>query len=393
MSQRYFVQVSPGLEELLRAELKQLGARKIKLDEGGVHFEGTRKHLYRVLLQSRLASRVYQTLAEGGAPQRDALFARAAKIKWSTLITASSKPISIAVRASISATHTIAGSGEVESVVFHAVERSLQGHRAVRFRPWSSDEPDVMRLLVRIHQGRVSVRVDAAGDLMHRRGWRVSEGNAPLRPTLAAALLKLLAWHPDEPLYDPMCGSGTIPIEAARWSSGRSPRLWSTYACASWESFDAELWARESNGLITPTDSSLPAQLHDHIFASDRDASAVAMTQSHLTSAHELVQVWAHDVRELTPPTDVPGLVIFNPPYGLRVTEGNELKTVLSTFAEQRELWLGWRLGIIYPRQLTPPHVQGLVMTELARFQHGGLPVWVWRYEHDVSDRSDSEHV
>ena len=389
MSQRYFAQISPGLEDVLRAELKELGARRLKLDEGGVHFEGTRKHLYRVLLQSRLASRVYQTLTEGGAPQRDALFARIVKIDWTQYIPAKSTPLPLAIRASVSATHTIEGTGEVESVVFNAVERALRGQRVIRSCPWSSDEPDLTRLLVRVHQGRVTVRIDAAGDLMHRRGWRMSEGAAPLRPTLAATLLRLLAWDLEEPLYDPMCGSGTIPIEAARWASRRSPRLWTRYACSSWPSFDSELWEREVKLLGSSNvseDDQSPAQLHAHIFASDRDTKAIAMTQSHLVSAHELVQVWTHDARQLTPPTDQPGLLIFNPPYGLRVKEGDELKAVLHTFAQHRDQWLGWRLGIIYPRQLTPPHVDGLTMTELARFQHGGLPVWVWRYQHESSD-------
>ena len=382
MSQRYFAQISPGLEALLRAELKELGARKLKIDEGGVHFEGTRKHLYRVLLGSRLASRVYQTLAEGGAPQRDALFARVAKINWDAYVPSNTAPLPLAIRASVSATQNLEGSGEVESVAYNAVERALRGRRLVQYRPWTSDEPELLRLLVRVHHGRVAVRVDAVGDLMHRRGWRVSEGEAPLRPTLAAALLRLLAWDRQEPLYDPMCGSGTIPIEAARWASARSPRLWSRYACSTWPTFDQATWTREAESLIADH-ATEPPQLHPHIFASDRDPSAVAMTQSHLTSAQELVQVWTQDARQLTPPTDQPGLIIFNPPYGLRVKEGDELKGLLHAFAQRRDLWAGWRLGIIYPRQLTPPHVQGLSMTELARFQHGGLPVWVWRYHHE----------
>ena len=385
MSQRYFAQISPGLEGLLRAELKELGARKIKLDEGGVHFEGTRKHLYRVLLQSRLSSRVYQTLTEGGAPQHDALFARVVKVNWAHYVAQSSAPLSLAIRASLSATHTIEGTGEVESVVFSAVERALRGHRIIQSRSWSSAEPNLMRLLVRVHQGRVTLRIDAAGDLMHRRGWRTHEGSAPLRPTLAAALLRLLSWDRDEPLYDPMCGSGTIPIEAARWASGLSPRLWSSYACSSWPSFDQVLWAQEAGTLISSQDS---PSLHAQIFASDRDPTAVASTQSHLVNAHEMVHVWAHDARELLPPIKQPGVLIFNPPYGLRVKEGDELKSVLHSFAQRREVWLGWRVGIIYPRQLTPPEVQGLTMTELARFQHGGLPVWVWRYQHEDSEDS-----
>ena len=109
-----------------------------------------------------------------------------------------------------------------------------------------------------------------------------------------------------------------------------------------------------------------------------------------------MVQVRVLDVKELTPitpqvdPAATPsndhecskGLILFNPPYGLRVKEVDETKALLRLFSSDPERWRGWRLGFIYPRQLTPPATSGLVARELARFQHGGLPVWVWRYEH-----------
>ena len=165
-------------------------------------------------------------------------------------------------------------------------------------------------------------------------------------------MLTLLEWRPDEPLYDPMCGSGTIPIEAALWASGRSPRLWERYACHAWATFDREVWRRELEALSAPSAS----VFHPSIFASDIDPEAIALTQSHLLAAQEMVNVTTLDLRKIErPPIDRPGLLLFNPPYGLRVREGLELKHLLQHIATHREEWLGWRVGFIYPRQLTPP--------------------------------------
>lgn len=376
MAQSYFAQVSPGLEEVLRAELKRLGARKLSTVEGGVSFQGTRKHLYRVLLKSRIASRVYWSIAEGGAPNSKALFERVIRAPWTTLFTPSDEPLRLAIRVSLSGQTVFQGTGEVEALVLAGIERALRSQREVCSAEWSDPTLGIERVLVRLHGGRVTIRLDAAGELLHRRGWREVEGQAPLRPTLAAAMLELLQWDEVEPLIDPMCGAGTIPIEAARIASGRSPRLWRHYACTRWGNFDEAAWETElSEGDL----SRVTAPFHAHIFASDLSPEAIASTQQHLTTAHEMVNVNVSDVSDLAPPAGAPGLLLVNPPYGLRVKEGNGLKRLLNRFAQDHR-WAGWRLGLIYPRQLTPPMTMGLVATELARFQHGGLPVWVWRY-------------
>ena len=378
MAQEYFAQVSPGLEELLRQELKRLGARKTSIQEGAVEFQGTRKHVYRVLLQSRLASRVYWTIATGSAPNAKALFERVVKAPWKSIFNTMGDPISLAVRVSVSASPAFGGTGEVEQLVRAGVDRAL-GNERVNHCEWVDEGPHRERLLVRVHQQRITLRLDCSGSLLHHRGWRRVEGKAPLRPTLAAAMLELLKWNKEEPLIDPMCGSGTIPIEAVRCASGRSPRLWNSYACHRWQVFDQAVWEAERASLTPePTGEVL---FNNSIYAIDRSTEAISQTQQHLNAAGALCHVSVGDVNQLLPPSDVPGLILVNPPYGLRVAEGEGFKTLLKRFAMD-ERWFGWRLGFIYPRQLTPPMLPELEMTELARFQHGGLPVWVWRCTH-----------
>lgn len=381
MAQHYFAQISPGLEGLLKDELKSLGARKIQLEEGGAMFQGTRKHLYRVLHQSRLANLIYWTVSEGTAPNAHALFERAMKVSWNEIIPPMDEVLRVSIRVSLSRHPEFQGTGEVESIVFRAIERSLEGKRQVHSAHWNEEDiENHLRVLVRVQDHRVSIRLDAAGCLMHKRGWRQQEGEAPLRPTLAAAMLKLLNWSKDEPLIDPMCGSGTIPIEASLMADQVSPRLWTRYACHDWLNFDKELWQTETQAFSNTKTS---PKFHPHIYALDINPEAVALTQSHLAQSQQMVQVSQGDVRQLTAPDQhETGLIIVNPPYGLRVNEGDETKALLRSFAENKEQWQGWRLGMIYPRQLTPPAPQGLVGKERARFQHGGLPVWVWEFSH-----------
>ena len=391
MSQKYFAQITPGLEEVLKQELKTLGCRKLKLEEGGVYFEGTRKHLYRVLQWSRLANRIYWTLIDATAPNSNALFERVIRGPWAKIFSFNSKleSLPIALRVNLGQHPEFQGTGQIESLVFRAIEKTLVDHIQVKSAKWNSTDPHCQRLLIRVHQHRITIRLDASGHLLHKRGWRSVEGQAPLRPTLAAAMLDLVAWNTKEPLIDPMCGSGTIPIEAARKAAFLQPRLPQTYTCQLWENYDLQLWEQETNFYQRSKENQFtensPSQTlyQSHIYAFDISPDAIKTTQSHLQKAEIMVQVTVNDVASLRPPLNSePGLIIFNPPYGLRVKEGHELKKLLTIFSQDRSSWLGWRLGFIYPRQLSPPSVAGLQAKEVARFQHGGLPVWVWTYTH-----------
>ena len=187
--------------------------------------------------------------------------------------------------------------------------------------------------------------------------------------------------------FIPSMGAGTwIPAteDTGRPSKGNNyhpnrNRFYPSRMYESW-TFDEELWKLETLG---NSNAQRDNQFHSHIYAFDINPEAVALTQSHLSLSQQMVQVSQADVRQLeVPDQHQSGLILINPPYGLRVSEGEETKSLLRNFAEQREKWQHWRIGMIYPRQLTPPAPQGLVGKELARFQHGGLPVWVWEFSH-----------
>ena len=431
MSQRYFLQVAPGLEHLLRAELKELGARRLEQLEGGVELEGTKKHLYRALLWSRLASGVWLTLAEGRAPNPNALFDRARRVPWGDLCT---QGCHLSIRC-VTRARGGQGASQAESVVRRAVETTLEAAGLPlppeapwappsSTAPWDPAAPVTQRLLVRLDGDLLTLRVDAGGGLLHKRGWRRADGPAPLRPTLASACLAALSWDPSEPLLDPMCGAGTFTIEAARAALSLPPRLTGAlsaegeaegeaegggeeagpFACQRWLTFDKALWAEE---LSAPRPwpwargSAPPAGA----LASDLSARSLELTRDHLRAAlvdisgaplpEERRAPWAVSEEPIDAAARLPellarlgaegapaGLVVVNPPYNIRVRGSSEeggdaARDLISALGAH--LPRGWRAGVLLPTDYPFKRPAALTCEPALRFSHGGLPVTLWR--------------
>jgi len=234
MSQRYFAVITPGLEGALASELRSLPTRKRSVVEGGVGFEATGVGFYQVMHRSRLANRVYLRVDEFRARDPQELYRKAKRIDWARLLHPG-QPVVVEGRSKAS---RIFGSGAVVA----RVEDGIADYWRERLDRTPPDFGHPQRLLARLHEDRCTLSLDAAGALMHRRGWRLAPGRAPLRENCAAALLQLLGWQPGVPLIDPMCGSGTFLIEAARWAATLPPRRWSSYAFHHWANFNPARW-------------------------------------------------------------------------------------------------------------------------------------------------------
>ena len=405
MSQRYYAQISPGLEEGLARELKTLGARRRQISRGGVSFEGTKKHLYRALHWSRLASRVWVTIAEGSAPNPDALFQRARRAPWASYLSATDQlSIKVALHGG-----SLAGSGQVESVLWSAIKSSLntQGIPAPKRGAWG-DPQTTQRVLAYLHSGRVELRVDGSGELLHRRGWRTQDGPAPLRPTLAWACLEALDWRPDEPLIDLMCGAGTFSMEALSASLHVPPRRRVHYACMSWPSFDPASWDAQGEPSHPPLFQRNEAETNPELtrrhWVSDLAEESLSLARAHLSTiavgsqlkiiytradataltSSALSSLWE---REAPPPS---GLIIANPPYGLRVEDqatgglsvAQRLCDALPEMVPDQAT--SWRAGVLLPSAMalkTPP---GWAKREALAFSHGGIPVSLWRLQPSI---------
>jgi putative N6-adenine-specific DNA methylase len=216
-------------------------------------------------------------------------------------------------------------------------------------------------VVVRLAEDQCTVSVDSSGRLLHKRGYRQAVAKAPLRETLAATLLMASGWDKVSPLLDPFCGSGTIPIEAALMARGIPPGIRRRFAFMDWPGYAESLWQDIAGGWLKAESSPPP------ILASDRDAGAIKMAQANAERAGvaDLIEFKCQAVSYLMPPAEpggvVPvfargevapvfarGWVVTNPPYGMRVNEGKDLRNLYAQFGNVlREKCPGWNLSVL----------------------------------------------
>lgn len=403
---RLFAVAAPGTEDLVASELRALPGTTEMSDiveqPGGVEWTGDLASLYRANLQLRTASRVLLRVGELKALRFDELRRKAALLPWRRFAGAGGQ--GAGVRLVVSATahrcRLIHSGALAERVALAIVDSgvavasidgaggsdktdgSAQSIEKTDGRPadldGEGDEAGALRVLVRGESDRFVLSVDTSGALLHRRGYRLDAAPAPLRETLAAALLLRLGWTGAAPLCDPTCGSGTILIEAALLAMRRAPGRLRRFAFHDWPGFDERLWRRvldEAAAMERPLVSG-------RIFGADLDPQMVAASRENARRAGldgDQVRIAVADVSRNVLPMSVartaagePGLVLCNPPYGRRL-DGPGLMRVyrgLGRFAASRP---GWRLAIL----TTSPGLAAKAgrIRATHRLRNGGLQV------------------
>jgi putative N6-adenine-specific DNA methylase len=355
---RWFAVASPGLEPVVHAEIEALDeAAEVTQVEGGVTFAGPLAAGMRANLVSRVATRILLRLGEVESRQFAELRRRLGALPWEDFVPAG-RPLRVDASASrCRLYHT----GALEETVALAL-----ADRVGNLPEAASDDETATRVLLRGHEDRFVVSVDSSGELLHRRGWRVETGRAPLRETLAAGLLSLCGYDGTQPFVDPMCGAGTIALEACAVALGVAPGLARSFAFERWPRFDAAAWADLRDEALEQVRPGPPAPL----FAFDRDAEAVEICRRNAGRAGFLAHLEVERADLGTRPAPAPaGLVLCNPPYGRRLAgEGmRELGRLLRT------TYRGWRAGVLVPSKETP----GLGLRDPAahRLTNGGLKV------------------
>ena len=350
-----FASIEPGLEEALADELMDLGL-SVTLLEGGVEFPATFETLCAVHLWSRLAARVTVRLGRFRTSNLEDLARQVRNIPWNQYVWPHQKlDVGVSSRSS-----RLRHQGSIERKIAFAIGDALRGPRL----PGNRSPREAAKLVLRIVSNDATLSIDASGELLHRRGWKKATAKAPLRENLGAALLRLAEWEPKIPLVDPMCGSGTMPIEAACISLGIAAGAMRSFAYSQWPCF---------RGLSIPKPSDRPLDLVAPIVAADRDEGAIKATRANGQRARALsrITVLQSDFAHLEPPASR-GLVVINPPFGERI--GTRPKLIYRHVGQVLRRWSGWRFALLMPSP-SLRNALGLPNEVLAKFPHGGLKV------------------
>lgn len=354
-----FAVAAPGIEAVTAAELQTLGATIDATEPGGVSFRADAALLYRANIELRSASRVVKRVAQFEARTWFELERHAKRVPWGALLGAGMVPDFEVTSRKSKLYHNKGIAERLERIVGAEL-------KAADAEPWR-----VARFTVRAVRDRFTISADASGELLHRRGYRLETAKAPLRETLAAAMLLGSGWDGTVPLVDPFCGSGTIPIEAALLARRIPPGLHRSFAFESWPDFDATLWA----AIRADAESRiLPAAVV--IIGSDRDAGAIEAAQANALRAGVAANTeFRHAPLSAMDAMPGPGLLLTNPPYGARIGEEKALRNLYAQLGNVARTRLpGWRIALLGANPRLEGQV-GATLHEVWRSNNGGIPV------------------
>ena len=336
----FFATASAGTEDLLADELRSLGLRGVRAARGGVRFAGDIGDALRACLWSRIAMRVLLPLADFAASDADALYAGARDVRWEEHLDESLTFVVDAVGRTEALGHTHYTALKVKDAVVDVL-RDRRGARP----SVNVEDPDV-RIVTHLANGRAQLALDLAGEPLFKRGWRLARTEATLKETLAAAILRACGYDGTRPLIDPMCGSGTLAIEAGLIAQHHAPGVHRKLGVERWASFDAAQRA-ELRGLREEARRGVRRGAPP-VIACDRDPEAVRATRANVKRAGLPIDVRQADARELAP-LDPPGFVVVDPPWGRRLDGGGrrQLKTFFWQLGQAWRGLHGHRLAVL----------------------------------------------
>lgn len=341
-----FATAPPGLETLLADELTALGAEGAKAVRSGVHFQGDLTMAYRACLWSRLANRILLPIAQFHADSPEALYEGVRSVDWGDHLDPEGCLAVDFVASRSKIDHGLFGAQKVKDAVVDQFRERCGLRPNVRLQ-----QPD-LRINLHLDRDQATVGLDLSGESLHRRGYRLAGSAAPLKENLAAAVLLRGAW-PDcarsgGELLDPMCGSGTLLIEAAMMAGDIAPGLLRTYfGFQGWRRHDGEIWARLVADAERRRREGIPRIGRIVGYDLDRDAIHAAWQNVERAGLRGVVHIERKPLRDARPQAAV-GLMAVNPPYGERLGEADELKRLYTELGEMvQEHFCGWRLTLL----------------------------------------------
>ena len=401
---RFFATTAKGIESITADELKRLGAENVEQSFGGVYFEGGNELLYRANLSLRTATRVLVPLREFAAKTPEMLYDQVRRIKWENYL---NPEMTFAVDCTIAGSKTLRKGMEgrkeggelprprlatdpapLTERLNHSRYAALKVKDAIvdQLRHKQGARPNVdaaspdIQVVVYLHGGRCILSLDSSGPSLHERGYRLRDSGAPLKETLAAAIIDLSGWDPKTPFIDPMCGSGTLPLEAGLKALNIAPGLFrERFGFFGWPDFDQALWTKVVDDARAQINKRVEAPILglDH----DREAIGVALENSKRAGLTKLVHFERRGLETLAPIGDKPGTVIANPPYGERLGEVEELKSLYTMLGDLFKQKMKGYTACIFTGNLELAKHVGLRATRRIELFNGPIDCRLLKYD------------
>ncbi len=370
---QYFATVARGLEPLMVEELERLGATAVDPGFCGAAFKGDRALLYKVNLWARLPFRILQRIDVFDCEDSNELFTGIQRTNWSQYLRPENTLAVTSTGKTDELNHTHFNALQTKNAIVHQQTQDFGERSDV-----DTDNPD-LRINVHLHQGKATVSLDSSGDSLHRRGYRPAVGAAPLKESLASALIQMSGWDPSQPFFDPLCGSGTLPLEAGMRSLNIAPGLFREhFGFETWLDYDEDLWER----MIAEAEGQQKSELAAFIGGSDRDPNVLIQAHSNAQKCglEHLLSFSQKQLADVEAPTDS-GILICNPPYGERLGADADLAAfykLLGNVLKQR--FKGWTAYVISGNKALSSNI-GLKSASRMPVYNGQLLCQLMKYE------------
>ena len=374
--------VPPGLEEAAAAELTALGCQAGPPLRRAVRFQTNLAGYYRLHLQARLPFRLLRELASFPCHSRDELYAGVQRaVDWGRWLPPGASFRVDATGSAPGLNHSHYSALQVKNALVD-LQRQQWGARS----SVDLDDPD-LALHLHLGGGAAALSIDGSGASLHKRGYRAAMGLAPLKENLAAGLIALTGWDGSQPLADPLCGSGTLLIEAACRALGRAPGLGRRFGLERWPDFNPQLWQQEREAAAALARETLPCgKALAPIVGMEQDAGVLEQARSNAKAAGvaEALDLRQGDCRDFEPPPE-PGILVCNPPYGERLGGGlgggEALESLYADLGRMlKERCSGWSLWLLSGN----PELTGALRMKASRripISNGGIDCRWLHYE------------
>jgi len=325
-----------GIEAITKKEIEKLGYKNLKVENGKVELEGGVEDIAKLNTWLRTAERVLIKMAEFEARSFEELFNQTEAIDWASLIPIDGK-MHVVGKSVKSELYSVP---DCQSIVKKAIVKSMS--KSYGIDQFDEDGP-VYKIEVALLKDVVTLSIDTSGVGLHKRGYRVNAGMAPLKETLAAALVMMSRWKYSQPMIDPFCGSGTILIEAAMFARNMAPGLKRSFVCEEWDGFDAQIFSRVREEAAAKVFKDKTYELYGY----DIDGRILNQARSNAKAAgvEDDIKFHQRDIADFTSGFESACLVT-NPPYGERLSDEEEVRKINEMIGDLRDEFPHWGINV-----------------------------------------------